>query len=211
MIVTPHASEAGGIFADRRGKCAQSLEENDGVKRQSKADPTRAAKAATEPGRADDEFARAMTGVVPLRRERPDRVPPGPHDVVRAPHEDPADDSGPAADGHGDSSFAAPGVDRRELRRLRRGEYTINRRLDLHGLSAADAIASVTRFLDNSRHARHRAVCIVHGRGLHSERGIAVLRARVRACLRSHRAVLGFADAPPGDGGAGAVYVLLRK
>ena len=36
-------------------------------------------------------------------------------------------------------------------------------------------------------------------------------RARVRAQLRSHAAVLAFADAPRTYGGAGAVYVLLRR
>jgi len=33
----------------------------------------------------------------------------------------------------------------------------------------------------------------------------------VRECLRQHRAVLAYADAPRADGGTGAVYVLLRK
>jgi len=50
----------------------------------------------------------------------------------------------------------------------------------------------------------------VHGRGLHST-GKAVLRADVRALLRSHRAVLAYSDAPRDDGGSGAVYVLLRS
>jgi DNA-nicking Smr family endonuclease len=181
------------------------------VKRSSKADSSRAAKVAPQPDDGDDEFSRAMAGVVPLRRERPDRVPHSPPAIARTRHKDPPKDPGGDGDSPGESSFTAPGVDRRELRRLTRGEYAIGRRLDLHGLTAGEAIASVTRFLDNSRHARHRAVCIVHGRGRHSESGIAVLRARVRECLRSHRAVLGFADAPPDDGGAGAVYVLLRK
>jgi DNA-nicking Smr family endonuclease len=67
------------------------------------------------------------------------------------------------------------------------------------------------RFLDNSRHAGHRCVCIVHGRGLHSEGRAPVLRTRVRLVLTTHRAVLAYADAPSSDGGAGAVYVLLRK
>jgi len=70
--------------------------------------------------------------------------------------------------------------------------------------------ASVRRFIENSRHRRHRCVCIVHGRGLHSEGNASVLKARVRECLRLQSSVLAFADAPPSDGGAGAVYVLLR-
>ena len=40
---------------------------------------------------------------------------------------------------------------------------------------------------------------------------VSVLKARVRAALRSHPSVLAYADAPPSDGGTGAVYVLLRK
>jgi DNA-nicking Smr family endonuclease len=110
-----------------------------------------------------------------------------------------------------DEDFAAPGVDRREIRKLKRGEYVVGDRCDLHGMTAADACASVRRFIGNSRHRRYRCVCIVHGRGLHSEGKIPVLKARVRECLRSHRSVLVYAGAPRSDGGAGAVYVLLRR
>ena len=111
----------------------------------------------------------------------------------------------------GDEAFAAPGVDRREIRKLRRGDYAVGDRYDLHGMTAAEACASVQHFIDSSRHSRQRCVCIVHGRGLHSEGGAAILRAQVRKYLRSHRAVLAYADAPRSDGGTGAVYVLLRK
>lgn len=110
-----------------------------------------------------------------------------------------------------DESFAAHGVDRREIRKLRRGEYAAGDRCDLHGLRATDACASAGRFIEDSRHSGHRCVCIVHGRGLHSEGKESILKARVRGLLRSHRSVLAYADAPGSDGGAGAVYVLLRK
>ena len=110
-----------------------------------------------------------------------------------------------------DEGFAAPGVDRREIRKLKRGEYAAGDRRDLHGMTAADACASVDRFIESSRHSRNRCVCIVHGRGLHSEGKASILKARVREYLRSHRLVLAYADAPQSDGGAGAVYVLLRK
>src|SRR5439155_1390278 len=84
-------------------------------------------------------------------------------------------------------------------------QYVVGDRCDLHGLTAADACARVRRFIDSSRHARHRCVCIVHGRGLHSEQNLSVLRTRVRESLRSHRSVLAYADAPPGDGAAGTI------
>lgn len=152
-----------------------------------------------------------MADVVPLRSDRPDRVPIAPPSQT-APDRIPAPDR-PAADAAHDleSSFVAPGLDRRELRRLKRGDYAVDRRLDLHGQKADEAVATVQRFLESARHARHRAVCIVHGRGLNSKDGVAILKTRVRAFLRSHRAVLAFADAPFADGGPGAVYVLLRQ
>ncbi len=108
------------------------------------------------------------------------------------------------------SSFAAPGVDRRELRKLRRGNYPPVRLLDLHGFTGAEAVAKVSRFIEASR-TTCRSIAIVHGRGLHSKDNIAVLKTRVRACLRQHPGVLAFSDAPQGHGGPGAVFVLLRK
>jgi len=107
-----------------------------------------------------------------------------------------------------DSGFVTAGVDRRELRKLRRGQYMPGRRLDLHGMTSRTALAEVTRFIEASRRA-YRCVAIIHGRGVHSA-GKAVLRGDVRALLRSNRAVLAYTDAPRDDGGSGAVYVLLR-
>jgi DNA-nicking Smr family endonuclease len=78
-------------------------------------------------------------------------------------------------------------------------------------MTAAEALASVKRLIENSRHRGHRCVCIIHGRGLHSTGIQSILKPRVREYLRSHRSVLAFADAPVSDGGSGAVYVLLRK
>jgi DNA-nicking Smr family endonuclease len=145
-----------------------------------------------------------MADVVPLRQDPRGRVrlapPVASPPVPRSPekHSDPADDG-----------FAAAGVDRREIRKLKRGDYKAAELCDLHGMTAAEASASVERFIANSRHRRHRCVCIVHGRGLHSEGNESILRTRVRAQLRSHPAVLAYADAP--RAGAGAVYVLLRR
>jgi DNA-nicking Smr family endonuclease len=107
--------------------------------------------------------------------------------------------------------FVAKGVDRREIRKLKTGEYVVRDRRDLHGMTGAEALDSVGRFIENSRHRGHRCVCIIHGRGLHSTGNQPILKARVREYLRSHRSVLAYADAPVSDGGSGAVYVLLRK
>jgi DNA-nicking Smr family endonuclease len=155
-----------------------------------------------------DAFAQAMADVVRVPRDPRGRVRPAPQVTAPAPRT-PSLAERDIDDGT-EAGFVAPGVDRRELRRLKRGEYEPEIRLDLHGQTARDAVAAVRRFIDNGRH-RHRCVCIVHGRGLHSERNIPLLKTRVRACLRQHQAVLAYADAPRTDGGTGAVYVLLRK
>jgi DNA-nicking Smr family endonuclease len=157
-----------------------------------------------------EHFARAMADVVRLapdprgraRSTRPLKprpgAPPSPQTIVHEKDED--------EDSH--ASFVAAGVDRRELRKLKRGEYAPSLRLDLHGQTGTEAVASVKHLLE---HARHRCVCIVHGRGLHSPGSVGVVKTRVRAYLRRHPAVLAFADAPSSDGGAGAAYVLLRR
>ena len=156
-----------------------------------------------------DAFSREMSDVIPLPRDPRGRVNARPPAAPRA-----VETPGAASPGDSDElhdSFAAPGIDRREIRKLKRGEYPVADRRDLHGMTAREAGATVRRLVDNCRHNGHRCICIVHGRGLHSEGNVSVLKARVRECLRSHPAVLAYADAPPSDGGAGAVYVLLRK
>jgi DNA-nicking Smr family endonuclease len=107
----------------------------------------------------------------------------------------------------------APGVDRRLLKKLRAGDYPVEARLDLHGLTAAEAQAAVTRFVTEARKQKRRAVLVIHGRGLNSE-GAPVLKGALGEWLsvgRLARGVLAFSAAQPADGGPGATYVLLRK
>lgn len=109
---------------------------------------------------------------------------------------------------------AAPGIDRNLLRSLRRGDFSLQGRLDLHGMTQAQARDAVERFLTESRRAHKRCVLIVHGRGLNSKDSIPVLKQQLKAWLSQKRIgqmVLAFATARPQDGGAGAVYVLLRR
>ena len=161
----------------------------------------------------DDDFARAMAAakVVPLSPEQRARAHGAPPVHLRPISRLPAMTPTGSDAGEQEDEFAAHGVNRREIRKLKRGDYAPADRRDLHGMTATEASASVRRFIDTSRHNAHRCVCIVHGRGLRSPGGVAVLKARVRGDLRSNRAVLAYADAPPADGGAGAVYVLLRR
>jgi DNA-nicking Smr family endonuclease len=158
-----------------------------------------------------DEFARAMADVTPVAPDPRGRVRSAP--PVTAPPitktrntRNPSKDLEEGAAG----DFAVSGVDQRTLRKLKRGDIQATARLDLHGQTTAEATATLGRFIDTSVH-RHRCVCIVHGRGLHSEGNVPILKTRVRDHLRRHRGVLAYTDAPRSDGGSGAVYVLLRK
>jgi DNA-nicking Smr family endonuclease len=171
----------------------------------------RPANSADDPSEDAEAFARAVAGVTPVPPERRQRVPLGarisPVSPLAGAHRRTIESVVPS---DADTNFAANGVDRREIRKLTRGDYSPGDRLDLHRMTAAAAVTAVTRFIERSR-ASHRCVCIVHGRGLHSEGNVAVLKSRVRDLLRQSKAVLAYADAPARDGGAGAVYVLLRK
>lgn len=109
---------------------------------------------------------------------------------------------------------SAPGLDKRVLAALRRGEYAVQGHVDLHGLTKVDAKESVDRFLAQAGRDGKRCVLIVHGRGLNSKDHIPVLKEQLRVWLqrgRIGRSVLAFATARPHDGGAGALYVLLRS
>lgn len=106
------------------------------------------------------------------------------------------------------------GLDRRLVRRLRAGEFAYQSHLDLHGMTSDAARTVVDRFLAESYRRGYRCVLIIHGRGLNSEGQLPVLKKRLVNWLArgAHaRLVLAFTSARACDGGAGAVYVLLRR
>jgi DNA-nicking Smr family endonuclease len=108
----------------------------------------------------------------------------------------------------------ARGVDRALLGRLRAGEFAVQGHVDLHGMTKDQAHQRVRRFVSDCRRSGWRCVLIVHGRGQHSKDQIPVLKQAVRSWLERGplaRHVLAFSTARPRDGGAGALYVLLRR
>ena len=108
----------------------------------------------------------------------------------------------------------APGVDRRLAQRLHRGDYAVQAHIDLHGHTVEEAKVAVERFVTDAYAAGQRCVLLIHGRGRNSKDNRPVLKEQVRIWLshgRLSRLVLAFATAPLTNGGAGAVYVLLRR
>jgi len=174
-----------------------------------------------------EAFVREMEGVQPLSDEERERVAPLSGLAVRPPRPSPDAEAyaklADLASGTGPFDLAdtgefvcglAPGVDRRLLKQLRRGEFAVQSHLDLHGMRSDEARFAVDRYVKESRLAGRRCVLVVHGRGLRSKDHIPVLKEKLTRWLsegRIGRQVLAFSTARPHDGGAGAVYVLLRR
>lgn len=106
------------------------------------------------------------------------------------------------------------GLDRRVLQKLRKGEFAFREHLDLHGMTRDVAREAVEAFIGTAHSSGRRCVLIVHGRGNNSKGNIPVLKVALKTWLergRIARRVLAFCTARPTDGGAGAMYVLLRR
>jgi DNA-nicking Smr family endonuclease len=87
----------------------------------------------------------------------------------------------------------------------------VDRRLDLHGMTQDEAHGALLDAITDAAGAGERCLLVVTGRGQPgTSRG--VLRRMVPLWLESRRdVVLEWAEAQPRHGGAGALYVLLRR
>jgi len=98
------------------------------------------------------------------------------------------------------------------VRKLRRGQFPIDARLDLHGMVASEAKDALSAFLASARARREKCVLVIAGQGHHSPQGVGVLRGELAAWLSqgaSSHTVAAFCSAVREDGGMGAMYVLL--
>ena len=100
------------------------------------------------------------------------------------------------------------GIDGRTQRRLFRGDVPVERRLDLHGLTAARAESRLAQFIETAARDGCRCVLVITGKGAGILRGL-VPNWLKRQPLSQY--VLALAEARPNDGGSGALYVLLRR
>ncbi len=109
-----------------------------------------------------------------------------------------------------DLLFQRPGLQRSVVRRLRRGQLSIQAELDLHGLRVPAAQQAVAVFLKGAARSGARCVRIIHGKGHGSQGREPVLKRKLGAWLQRRDDVLAYCSARPVDGGTGAVYVLLQ-
>jgi DNA-nicking Smr family endonuclease len=149
-----------------------------------------------------------------LAAPRPAPAPPsdGPPAPQAAPATKPRRPAGPPP--------LAP-LERRLKRDLARGRAAVDSVLDLHGLTQAEAHHALRGFLIQAQIQDFRLVIVITGKGARLGRDdtdwfheTGVLRRLVPHWLREpdlRSTVLGFEEAGPGHGGAGALYVRLRR
>jgi DNA-nicking Smr family endonuclease len=106
-------------------------------------------------------------------------------------------------------SFRRPGIGPDVLRRLRRGHWTLQAEIDLHGLTREAAREALAEFVAEASQRGARCVRVVHGKGIGSPGRMPVLKGKVRAWLVQNDRVIAFVQAPPTRGGHGALMVLL--
>ena len=171
-----------------------------------------------QPAPVDVElFRQALDGVTPLvPANRTDPLPPPKHVSPSARQsaaekisiQDDLSDHG--AEDSLLTEFYRSGISRMTLRKLRRGQWPVQDSLDLHGLNSDVARKLLLEFLRDSTQNTLRCVCIIHGKGRHTDGGEGVLKRRTRHWLTQCADVLAFCEAPPQEGGGGAVKVLLK-
>ena len=165
-------------------------------------------------------WSHVTRSIAPLRRRRP---APNAEPALEEPPPQPARPAPPVPESRTLAPRPLPRppglapIDRRLKQKLARGREAIDRSIDLHGLTQAEAHAALVRFLRNARAEGARLVLVITGKGARSDdfatdRG--VLRRQVPLWLRSAElrdCVIGFDWAHAAHGGEGALYVRIRR
>ena len=107
-------------------------------------------------------------------------------------------------------SFRRPGIGSDVTQKLRRGRWTIQQQVDLHGLRSDEAREALGSFIRDMHKKGLRCVRVIHGKGLGSPGKTPVLKDKVQRWLVQKDEVLAFVQAQPHQGGAGALLVLLK-
>ena len=107
-------------------------------------------------------------------------------------------------------SFARTGLQTKILRKLKKGQFHIAAELDLHGLTTHQAFSACRTFIHYCQNNQYRCVRIIHGKGQRQTSTAPILKNKINNWLREMPEILAFHSATRSDGGAGAIYVLLK-
>tara|TARA_Y100000589_G_scaffold159143_1_gene151481 strand:+ start:89 stop:676 length:588 start_codon:yes stop_codon:yes gene_type:complete len=116
----------------------------------------------------------------------------------------------------------APGLDRSSAIKLAKGRFTIQGKLDLHGMTQRQAHAALIDFIQTSFNDRKRNLLVITGKGRPKAQDEVTGYGKREGILKSivpkwldesplRGLVLAFTTSQREHGGSGALYVLLRK
>ena len=206
---------------------ARSLQDLAAIKAQLEADAARAAAEKAERERLEKEaqaerhlFKRAVGAVKPLAhapRVSLSGEPAKPlalqqklddDNVLRESLSDDFDVS-TLLDTDDELSYRRSGIGTDVTQKLRKGHWSLQGQIDLHGLRSDEAREALGQFIRDAHKRGWRCVRVVHGKGLGSPGKTPVLKSKVQRWLVQKNEVLAFVQAKGSEGGAGALVVLL--
>lgn len=165
-------------------------------------------------------FRQAVEDVRPLRakprtdskapRRKPAKLRSGHASSEPDVSENPSIERHPRLDAEDGSFHRKNGVQKKLLQKLKRGQYPVMDKIDLHNMTVAQAQTVLLRFLEESCSNNMHCVRVVHGKGLRSGNGPR-LKLMARQLLIDHPRVLAYTRCKPSDGGDGATDLLLRS
>ena len=106
-------------------------------------------------------------------------------------------------------SYRRSGIGTDVTQKLRKGHWSLQGQIDLHGLRSDEAREALGQFIRDAYKRGWRCVRVVHGKGLGSPGKTPVLKSKVQRWLVQKNEVLAFVQAKALEGGAGALVVLL--
>ena len=106
-------------------------------------------------------------------------------------------------------SYRRSGIGTDVTQKLRKGHWSLQGQIDLHGLRSDEAREALGQFIRDAHKRGWRCVRVVHGKGLGSPGKTPVLKSKVQRWLVQKNEVLAFVQAKASEGGAGALVVLL--
>lgn len=107
--------------------------------------------------------------------------------------------------------FRRDGVQHGVHKRMRLGQYEIEATLDLHHHSLRQARKALFEFINLCHKRGARSALVVHGMGKFSKPHPAMLKSYVNKWLQQLEPVMAFHSSQRQHGGAGSLYVLLKK
>lgn len=115
-----------------------------------------------------------------------------------------SDEFQPLLQEEGPPRYVRPDVSPYEVKKLRRGDYTPELFLDLHGLTQAEAKQELGALIAACRREHAYCACVMHGHGKH------ILKQQTPLWLAQHTDIKAFHQATKEFGGSAALLILVE-